>query len=121
MLKFFLFFLTITSTLMASDSLPSFLYKIVAIEQWEKSQSLDQLILSANDKEFIHFSTEDQVQKTADKFFKDLDYIVLKISVEKLPHPPIFECNPGGVTKYYHLYDGYVPLSSVIDTTRFPK
>jgi peptide deformylase len=28
-----------------------------------------------------------------------------------------FETNPGGSTKYYHLYDGFIPVNSIVEST----
>lgn len=41
--------------------------------------------------------------------------MVLKIDPSKLIGKLVFEVNPGGTQKYYHLYNGKIPLNAVIE------
>ena len=90
------------------------LYKIVTNEQWASSRGKEKLELSGADAEFIHFSLEDQWEKIAAKYFADTSsFVLLKIDASQLPGRLVFETNPGGSTKYYHLYEGCIPMSAI--------
>ena len=65
------------------------------------------------DDQFIHLATKKQVAHVADKFWKDLEYVILKIDSTKILGRLSYETNPGGSTRYYHLYDGIIPLEAV--------
>lgn len=88
------------------------LYKIIPLEQWHQSQK--QPFLSTTDDTFIHFSTETQVIKTLQKFYATESVMLLQINPEKLIGELRFETNPGRQNKYYHLYNGQVPMNSII-------
>jgi adenosine deaminase len=91
---------------------PKYLYKILTKEAWEESQKSGEIVLSKMDDAFIHFSREDQVDGILDKFFADKDAVVLRVDTSMLEGRLVFECNPGGSTRYYHLYDGCIPFSA---------
>lgn len=93
----------------------SYLYRIVSPQEWQESQSQKQVVTTAFDKDFIHLSTEEQVPKTAQKFWNHKAYVVLKIDPKKLVGRLALESNPGGATLYYHLYDGKIPLDAVVE------
>lgn len=95
---------------------PHYLYRIVSTEDWQKSQEQKQVVTSAIDKDFIHLSTEEQVPQTAQKFWKGKDYVILKLDSKKLDGRLVYETNPGGATRYYHLYDGKIPLEAVVNS-----
>ena len=42
--------------------------------------------------------------------------IVLKIYTDKLTGRLIYESNSGGSSKYYHLYNGFIPLNAVFES-----
>ena len=92
---------------------PLYLYKIVSKEQWQDSLPLKKIITSSIDIDFIHLAKQDQIIHVAQKFWNNTDYVVLKVSSKKLIGRLIYENNPGGSNKYYHLYDGYIPLDAV--------
>ncbi|MBI5346074.1 MAG: DUF952 domain-containing protein [Chlamydiae bacterium] len=95
---------------------PKYLYKILSKENWQKSQLLPFVYLSEMDKEFIHFSTEEQLDKIIQNFWSDvLEFVVLKIDTQKLIGNLVFESNPGGVNKYYHLYSGSIPIDAILE------
>src|SRR5579864_7177404 len=108
----------INAILMAAIMVPQYLYKITTQDNWEKSRTENCLILSTDDDAFIHFSTEDQLDKILAKYWKDAPpHVILKIDTSKLPGDMLFETNPGGSgTKYYHLYNGSIPLQAVTST-----
>jgi len=66
------------------------------------------------DAHFIHLSTEDQLDKILEKYWKGVsEYIILKLKVAELQGKLVLEANPGGANKYYHLYGGGIPMSSI--------
>lgn len=94
---------------------PEFLYKIASIQQWEDSLQADHLILLAADHDFIHLAKEDQVAGITKKYWNNTDYILLKLRVDALLGKLVLEANPGGVTKYYHLYEGTIPKQAIVE------
>ena len=95
---------------------PKYLYKILSLDDWKKGG--DNMHLSLGDSEFIHFSTEEQLPKIIDKYWRDvLEFMILKVDTHKLAGNLVFEANPGGTTKYYHLYQGYIPRNAVVEAT----
>ena len=96
--------------------LPELLCKIMPLGMWEVSLRMDHIVLSELDRSdgFVHFSTQDQLFKTVEKFFEGQEVVVALVDPSKLEGELRFETNPGGSTKYYHLYDGKVPMSSVV-------
>lgn len=92
---------------------PEHLYKIVSKEQWQASLEGNEVVLSAQDQDFIHLAKEDQVAHVVQKFWTNADHIVLKLVAKKLKGRLIYETNPGGSTKHYHLYEGCIPLEAV--------
>lgn len=102
---------------MIQNSTPEHLYKIISSEQWQKSLLQNEIVGSPIDKEFVHLAKDDQLDHVAQKFWNNMDYIVLKLASKKLVGRLIFETNPGGSTQYYHLYEGNIPLDAVVDVT----
>ena len=87
------------------------------MENWEASQNTDSLKLSIDDNAFIHFSRDDQLERITSKYWsKAPQYIVLKVDTAKLPGKMVFESNPGSTTKYYHLYEGSIPMVAVAES-----
>ncbi len=101
---------------MQEEKTPEFLYKILSLENWNESQNEGLLKLSSDDDVFIHFSREDQLEKITSKYWSHVPrYVICKVAVSQLPGELRFETNPGGSAKYYHLYNGSIPLSAVIE------
>lgn len=100
-----------------TNSCPEYLYKVVSTEQWQESLLKNQIIPSSLDKNFIHLSKEDQVSHVVQKFWNKMDHVILKLASKKLTGRLIYETNPGGTSKYYHLYEGNIPLEAVVDVT----
>lgn len=95
---------------------PTFLYKILSKNEWELSQGKETVVLSDADLEFIHLSKEDQLNKIIDKFFQDVsEIVILKIKVDELVGKLVEEVNPQGINKYFHLYEGCIPLKAVLE------
>ncbi len=98
---------------------PKYLYKVVTKKTWKQSKKKDQLELPEFDREFIHLATKEQLPKIIDKFFAGKsDVLVLKLDVQKLPGRLIKEKNPGGATKYYHLYDGAILKDAIVEVIK---
>jgi len=98
-----------------SIAAPHHLYKIVSKENWEESLLRGELVLPAFDQPFIHLAKEDQVVHVAEKFWAGMEYVVVKIESEGMVGRLVYEANPGGSTKYYHLYEGTIPLDAVVE------
>lgn len=114
-MKILLFLLTLFmgNTLMGT---PEFLYKVVSVQEWEESQTAGHVVPGALDTTFIHLSTEDQVNRIAKKYWASVpEYFVLKLDSKGLLGRLVLEANPGGENKYYHLYEGSIPLNAVVD------
>ncbi len=93
---------------------PKYLYKILSLEDFRKSEGEEKLFLQPDDEAFIHFSMEDQLPRIQEKYWSGVsEYLVLTIDVSKLVGDLVFEANPGGERKYYHLYDGHIPLNAI--------
>lgn len=93
------------------EQTPRYLYKVLSIENWELSQKADALTLSKDDEAFIHFSRDDQLERITSKYWTNAPkYVVLKVDTSKLIGKMVFEVNPGGTSKYYHLYEGSIPF-----------
>jgi len=92
------------------------LYKILSLRNWLATQSRKTVILSAEDDAFIHFSTENQIERILNKYWADApQLVILKIDRSQLEGKLVFEENKGGSTKYYHLYDGFIPFHSIVE------
>lgn len=98
-------------------STPEYLYKIVSMEQWQASMNKPDLVLTTADQEFIHLSKESQLPHVAAKFWGGSDHVILKLASKRLKGRLVYETNPGGKNKYYHLYEGSIPLDAVVDVT----
>jgi peptide deformylase len=95
---------------------PTFLYKILSFPHWQASLGRKVVITAAEDDAFIHFSTEEQVERIVQKYWADApQYVVLKIDAEQLKGRLEYEANPGGFSKYYHLYDGFIPIQAIME------
>ncbi|MBA3238829.1 MAG: peptide deformylase [Parachlamydiaceae bacterium] len=95
---------------------PKYLYKILSLRLWDASQKNAHLVLSAEDEAFIHLSTKSQLNNILKKYWSNIpQFVVLKVETSKLHGKLVYETNPGGTSKYYHLYQGLIPLNSVIE------
>lgn len=115
MKKFLIFGLCLSASLFSEDS-PPYLYKVVSLQDWEASQSQSAIQLPPSDGDFIHFSRDDQLERIVTKYWNGIPYVLLKIAPDQLPGKMVYEANPGGSAKYYHLYDGSIPIDSVIES-----
>jgi len=101
---------------------PVHLYKVISVENWEQSKLQNQLVLPSMDNDFIHLATKQQLDGIINKFWKnEPKFFVLTIEAVRLPGKLVLESNPGGSNKYYHLYDGFIPISTVTYTSKVLK
>lgn len=107
--------LSIVGSCCANEVLtPTYLYKILSVENWEKSHAI--IELPSSDNAFIHLATEEQLSKIIEKYWNHTpEFVVLKIDTKKLIGDLVFETNPGGKIKYYHLYHGCIPREAVVE------
>lgn len=97
------------------EAFPQYLYKITTAQLWRDSDHQVFLHLADSDAPFVHLATEEQVPKIINKFFSDVpEVLVLKLDVRMLKGRLVKEKNPGGETEYYHLYEGMIPMNSVV-------
>lgn len=95
-------------------SVPKYLYKVVSPNEWKVSEANKIVQKGEIDETFIHLSTLEQLDKTIEKFWSNKPYVVLKVEVSRFIGELIYEANPGHETKYYHLYDGNIPITAVV-------
>lgn len=96
---------------------PAYLYKILSYRHWQATENRKTVVLPAEDNDFIHLSTEEQLNKIIAKYWSDVpQFVVLKIRTSELEGELKYEVNPGGSTKYYHLYQGFIPLSAIVES-----
>jgi len=92
-----------------------FVYKICTKSEWQEAKSKGQLTGSKKDLEdgYIHFSGDDQVAGTLQKFYKNQnDLILLKVDTLKLDHLVWEQASDG--TMFPHLYSS-LDISNVVD------
>ena len=92
-----------------------FVYKICTKSEWQEVKSKGQLIGSKKDLEdgYIHFSDEEQVEKTLKKFYPNQkDLILLKVDTLKLDNLIWEQASDGNM--FPHLYSS-LDICNVID------
>lgn len=105
-------------------AMPTHLNKVLSVNGWATSQKSDRLQPVPIDiaDNFIHLATDDQLNKVLEKFWhNEPSYVVVKVDPKLFIGRLVHEVNPGGSNKYYHLYDGYIPLTAVIDARVIEK
>ena len=94
-----------------------FIYKICQYDLWIDYQPKQIVPLAKEDNAFIHFATEEQVEKVLNKFFVGQKTAILKIDSTKLVGDLKFESNHpnhDNASRYYHLYNGHIPWDSIV-------
>ena len=92
-----------------------FVYKICTKSEWQEVKSIGQLTGSKKDLEdgFIHFSGEEQVEGTLNKYYLNRkDLILLKVDTLKLDHLIWEQASDGNM--FPHLYSA-LDLSNVVE------
>ena len=92
-----------------------FVYKICTKSEWQEIKSKGQLTGSKKDLEdgFIHFSAEEQVKGTLEKYYlKQTNLVLLKVETLKLDHLIWEQASDGNM--FPHLYSS-LDLSNVVN------
>lgn len=105
-----LFFFSYLSAGEEKKPLPKVLYKILSMDNWDKSREEGRVVLPAEDGPFVHLAARDQLENILDKHWKGVnEFVILKINTSKLKGKLIEENN------HYHLYNGSIPLNSLVE------
>jgi len=95
---------------------PDFLYKILSSRNWRATEARKVVRLSPEDQEFIHFSTEKQLDRIVEKYWSDAaEFAILKVDTSKIEGELVYEANPGRENKYWHLYEGGIPFEAIAE------
>ena len=92
-----------------------YIFKIIDIDEWQKVKDSSAYSGSSKDIEdgFIHFSGEDQVKGTLEKYYsKQENLVLLKVETLKLDHLIWEQASDGNM--FPHLYSS-LDLSNVVD------
>ena len=92
-----------------------YIFKIIDIDEWQKVK--DSVVYSGSSKDiedgFIHFSGEDQVKGTLEKYYsKQENLVLLEVETLKLDHLIWEQASDGNM--FPHLYSS-LDLSNVVD------
>jgi uncharacterized protein (DUF952 family) len=92
-----------------------YIFKIIDIDEWKKTKQSDTYLGSSKDiaDGYIHFSGEDQVKETLEKYYsKQKNLVLLKVETLKLDHLIWEQASDGNM--FPHLYSD-LDLSNVVD------
>ena len=97
------------------------IYHITEAAAWQAAQQSGQYTGDTLTSEgFIHFSTEPQVERTANRFYHGRhDLVVLEVDPALANAPVRYENLEGGTELFPHLY-GPLPVSAVVRAIPFP-
>ena len=92
-----------------------YIFKIIDLDEWQNVKQSETYLRSSKDIEdgYIHFSGEDQVKGTLEKYYsKQENLILLKVETLKLDHLIWEQASDGNM--FPHLYSS-LDLSNVVD------
>ena len=92
-----------------------YIFKILDMDEWQKVKKLETYSGSSKDIEggFIHFSGEDQVKGTLEKYYsKQKNLVLLKVETLKLDHLIWEQASDGNM--FPHLYSS-LDLSNIVN------
>ena len=92
-----------------------YIFKIIDLDEWQKVKQSVTYLGSSKDIEdgYIHFSGEDQVKGTLEKYYsKQENLVLLKVETLKLDHLIWEQASDGNM--FPHLYSS-LDLSNVVD------
>ena len=92
-----------------------FIFKIIDVDEWKKVKQFETYAGSSKDIEdgYIHFSGEDQVKGTLEKYYsKQENLILIKVETLKLDNLIWEQASDGNM--FPHLYSS-LDLSNVVD------
>lgn len=94
------------------------IFHITSAEQWDEAQRLGEYLHESLVSEgFIHCSSQEQVEKTANRYFLNSPFIlILHIEEKKLTSKLVFEPSTGGEL-FPHVY-GPINLEAVTEVSR---
>ncbi len=92
------------------------IYHITTSQDWERAKAEGSYSADSLSSEgFIHCSTSEQVQSTANRFYRNCqDLVLLHIDEKYLESVVIFENLEGGSTLFPHIY-GPIPVTAIRD------
>jgi uncharacterized protein (DUF952 family) len=96
------------------------IFHLVACEQWARAEAAGSYApVSLDNEGFIHFCTDRQLLRTADRFFADReDMLVISVREDRLHAPLRYEWVDG--QEFPHLY-GALNLDAVVDVVELPR
>ena len=92
-----------------------YIFKIIDVKEWQKVKQSETYLGSSKDIEdgYIHFSGEDQVKGTLEKYYsKQKNLVLLKVETLKLDHLIWEQASDGNM--FPHLYSS-LDLSNIVD------
>lgn len=92
-----------------------YIFKIIDLDEWQKIKQSETYLGSSKDIEdgYIHFSGEDQVKGTLEKYYsKQENLVLLKVETLKLDHLIWEQASDGNM--FPHLYSS-LDLSNIVD------
>ena len=92
-----------------------YIFKIIDVKEWQKVKQSESYLGSSKDIEdgYIHFSGEDQVKGTLEKYYsKQENLVLLKVETLKLDHLIWEQASDGNM--FPHLYSS-LDLSNIVD------
>ncbi|WP_435086719.1 DUF952 domain-containing protein [Candidatus Pelagibacter bacterium nBUS_33] len=92
-----------------------YIFKIIELDEWQKVKQSNTYLGSSKDIEdgYIHFSGEDQVKGTLEKYYsKQENLVLLKVETLKLDHLIWEQASDGNM--FPHLYSS-LDLSYIVD------
>ena len=89
-----------------------YIFKIIDVKEWQKVKQSETYLGSSKDS-YIHFSGEDQVKGTLEKYYsKQENLVLLKVETLKLDHLIWEQASDGNM--FPHLYSS-LDLSNIVD------
>jgi uncharacterized protein (DUF952 family) len=92
-----------------------YIFKIIDVDEWQKVKQSETYLGSSKDiaDGYIHFSGEDQVKGTLEKYYsKQENLVLLKVETLKLDHLIWEQASDGNM--FPHLYSS-LDLSNIVD------
>ena len=92
-----------------------YIFKIIDVDEWQKAKQSETYLGSSKDiaDGYIHFSWEDQVKGTLEKYYSNQrNLVLLKVETLKLDHLIWEQASDGNM--FPHLYSS-LDLSNVVD------
>ena len=92
-----------------------YIFKIIDVDEWQKAKQSETYLGSSKDiaDGYIHFSGEDQVKGTVEKYYSNQkNLVILKVETLKLDHLIWEQASDGNM--FPHLYSS-LDLSNIVD------